>query len=181
MSYDECMNTDIVTNLGPNRTQGHFNWPRLEAFFKKAEEMFQYDLGWVPTREQARDLIRAVRDIYDGPQERSVAKVIGYFENWQRFYPWVDPVLVRRAVDFHWEVWPDLTDREWSTVIDCLAAHPDPWEEEGFEVKKHPSGNGTVYIPVTPRAKRIRMLDKAARQNLSTAYNRHKKALRGKA
>lgn len=166
---------------GPSRRQVGTNWDRMEALFQAAVDLYDYDLGWVPTRAEAAELIKIVGERHPGYNERSVTRIIGYFQDWQGHYPWVDPVTVRRAVDFHWDIWQTMTNREWLATTNALAVHPDPWEEEGFLTEKTESGDGTLYIPVTPRARRWRMLNDTDRRNLFTTIDRRRKKPRGQA
>src|SRR5690606_18911041 len=84
-----------------------------------------------------------------------VERIQAMFTKWYLYYPWVDDVAVRRAVEFDPTVWPELTARERVLVVDRLAKHPDPWEDNGSEhdpVGETPKAKGTNRVSTTRRA-----------------------------
>jgi hypothetical protein len=115
--------------MGSNRGAGGVNWAAIEAAFEYATEVLGVDWGETVTLEQASTLRQIAKSA--GLDEK-VERVQGWFTNWYMYYPFVDGVAVRRAVDFEPSVWSNLTARERHEVLVRLAEHPDPWAEQSY-------------------------------------------------
>lgn len=143
------------------REEDEYGWWRvLEDAFEFAFEAFEEaDLGWTPTLEQARRIrteavIPSVRRRGGDPKGRvsstyDTVRIQAMFEQWHLYYPFVDPVAVSRALDFHRDAWDSLTAREHRDVIGTLSRMYDPWEDNNV-IQKH----GGVIVTTSPRARR---------------------------
>src|SRR5690606_12897120 len=70
------------------------------------------------------------------------ARIAALLADPARFSPFVDEVAIERALAFDWSVIARLSDLEWQTVTDRLAAMPDPWEMESVNRASRPSATG---------------------------------------
>lgn len=140
--------------MGGSRGPGGVNWVAIEAVFTVATEMMGVDWGEQIDSMQASHLRQVAK--WHGLDEK-VERVQGWFENWYLYYPFVDDVAVRRAVDFERKVWGTLTARERHEAIVRLAQHPDPWAEESYiggGPPREATGRARNWLSYTPEERK---------------------------
>lgn len=153
--------------MGNNKGAGGVNWEAIEAAFRFATEVLYVDWGDTVSPPQAS----AIRQVAKGHGlDEKVERVQGWFENWYMYYPFVDRVAVRRAVDFDPEVWSNLTARERHEVLVVLAKHPDPWAEDSYVGGGPPTG-------ITDRARQWLVFTPEERKPLFQAVKYQKSLL----
>jgi hypothetical protein len=160
--------------LGGNAGPGGANWAAIEAVFEYACEEMGLDWGDVPTREQASGLRLIAKE---RGLTTHVERVRGWFENWYLYYPFVDDVAVRRAVNYDADVWAGLTARERHEVIVRLAAHPDPWADEEYRLEGGSDLGKIDRAHVSGRARRWLAVPYDERKVLLQAVNYHRRQM----
>src|SRR5690606_13593957 len=116
--------------------------PRLDAetiaFRRTVFDIFaaaEHALGYVDHDEAVALTVEQYRhETGDKSARTRPSRIAALLADPARFSPFVDEVAVERALAFQWGVIESLSDLEWQTLIERLAAMPDPYDVQASRV-----------------------------------------------